>query len=85
MFWRIGKFATDAGKHIAAGSPKCPQAAIDERYRVCVACEEYDSGRGMCRVCECHCGRELKFLNKLAWADQTCPLLKWDEYDARAD
>ena len=33
----------------------------------------------MCNVCGCNINQKKQFFNKLAWADQKCPLGKWEE------
>ena len=37
----------------------------------------YDSQNSQCLVCGCNLSRKKIFMNKLAWADQECPLSKW--------
>lgn len=63
--------------HVQAGLPKSSQKQIDERYSICLSCERFDSVKSECKVCGCSISKKKKFLNKLAWADQECPLLKW--------
>ena len=76
---RAARFASAAVEHASKGFPKCSQEQVDERFAICNQCDELQEDQ--CGVCECYVGREVKFLNKLAWADQTCPLLKWKNVD----
>lgn len=71
-------------KHALAGVPTCTQAQIDERHAICKACELYrpdDENHevGVCTHAACGCSikRDAWFVNKLAWADQECPVGKW--------
>ena len=80
---RASKLARESARYVAGGMKKCSQEQVDSRFTVCAGCEYYtpsddivDSGE--CELCECNCNRDVKFLNKLAWKCQTCPLLKWD-------
>lgn len=68
---RAVNFAKSAVKHAAAGSPKAPQDVIDARLAICKACDKFDGNR--CTVCGCGCSAKAAYLNKLSWADQTCP------------
>ena len=63
--------------HVYAGFPKSSQKEIDERYEICIYCEKFNRVKSECGVCGCHLTRKKQFLNKLAWADQECPIGKW--------
>lgn len=63
--------------HIYAGFPKSTMDEILYRYSVCINCEKYDSIKSECKVCGCSIKQKSVFLNKLAWADQECPIGKW--------
>jgi hypothetical protein len=63
--------------HIYSGSPKSSQKEIDERYKICLSCDRFNGMREECMVCGCVIKNKRIFLNKLAWADQECPLGKW--------
>ena len=65
--------------HIQAGLPKSSKAQILERYAICLSCEKYNKERSECGVCGCLISNRKKFLNKLAWADQECPIGKWEK------
>ena len=72
---QIFNFTKAAIAHALRGSPTCSQLQIDERLAVCLECEDF-TGRH-CRHCGCKCSDVVKYLNKLAWADQECPIGKW--------
>jgi hypothetical protein len=74
---RIKTFIKSLLFHIYLGLPKTTQDEINYRYNICSDCEEYNELGSMCNVCGCGIGNKSKFLNKLAWADQECPLGKW--------
>ncbi len=80
---RAARLAREAASHASKGFPRCSQEQVDSRFKLCSGCEYYegDEEKGVCSLCECNCNKEVKFLNKLAWKDQVCPILKWDEID----
>lgn len=63
--------------HIYRGFPKCTQSQINYRYNICLDCESYDQNNKECLECGCNVNNKKIFMNKLAWADQQCPLNKW--------
>lgn len=63
--------------HIGAGLPKSTQQEIDERFAICSSCDSHSKSAQMCLECGCNINNKRIFLNKLAWADQQCPLNKW--------
>ena len=63
--------------HINRGMPKSTQEEIDYRYKICSSCDAFDIQNEECMMCGCNINRNKQFLNKLAWADQKCPLNKW--------
>ena len=76
---RFKNFTVSAIKHIAKGMPTCTQEEIDERLEICKGCKWFNGES--CRKCGCVCNNNKKFLNKLAWADQKCPLDKWGKIE----
>ena len=72
---KLKNFALSAIKHAVNGMPTCTQEEINERLEICKGCKWFRGGR--CAKCGCACGNNKKFLNKLAWADQKCPIGKW--------
>lgn len=65
--------------HIYAGFPKSTQQQINDRYNICLSCERFDHINKECMECGCNINNRKIFLNKLAWADQECPLGKWEK------
>lgn len=63
--------------HIYSGFPKATQDEINVRYGICLSCDSFDSQNSQCLECGCNLSNRKIFLNKLAWADQECPLYKW--------
>lgn len=74
---KIKTFIASLIFHIYSGFPKSTQQQIDSRYQICVSCEKFNTLKSECGVCGCAINRKKIFMNKLAWADQECPLQKW--------
>jgi hypothetical protein len=81
---RLANFTLASIAHVLRGSPTCSQEQIDQRHAICMGCELYipdPNNRlvGVCshKSCGCEVTRQDKFVSKLAWADQQCPLAKW--------
>lgn len=65
--------------HVSRGLPKSSLETIKTRYNICLSCSSYDCVNKQCLECGCNISNKKQFLNKLAWADQKCPLNKWDK------
>ena len=67
--------------HELKGRPQCTEDEINERFNICKNCEMFrsDGESGVCTHIKCGCNINKKqiYLNKLAWADQECPIKKW--------
>lgn len=74
---RLKTFLKSLLFHVQAGLPKSSKAQIQERLAICITCEKYNKKRSECMVCGCAISNKKIFLNKLAWADQECPIGKW--------
>lgn len=74
---KIRTFLKSLFWHISRGLPKSSISLINERYQICIACDRYDHKAQQCMECGCNINNKKMFLNKLAWADQECPLKKW--------
>lgn len=61
--------------HIGAGMPKASKNQISTRYNICISCDKFYQNQ--CLECGCNVNNKSVFMNKLAWADQKCPLNKW--------
>ena len=68
-------FAVATAKHVAAGMPTASDEVILERWPICQGCEFLKNDA--CSKCGCPVARDKKFVSKLAWADQSCPVGKW--------
>lgn len=78
---RLKTFIKSLFWHINRGLPKSTQSTINYRYNICIACDQFDKKNKQCSVCGCNINNKKTFLNKLAWADQQCPLNKWPRLD----
>jgi uncharacterized paraquat-inducible protein A len=77
-YYKIQTFLKSLLFHIYLGLPKANQAEIDYRYSICKSCDQYNEKNKECNQCGCAINQKKIFLNKLAWADQKCPLGKWE-------
>lgn len=68
-------FAIATAQHVAAGMPMASDEEIIRRHDICMACEFFKDNS--CSKCGCPVYRDKKFISKLAWADQSCPVGKW--------
>ena len=57
--------------------PKATEYQIWRRYEICTKCDKFE--KDTCLICGCNVNIKRVFLNKLAWADQECPLGKWNK------
>lgn len=64
-------------KHVFSGSERASQEEIDRRYEICKECPLFRDEICNHNSCGCNVSNKQKFLNKLAWKDQQCPLDKW--------
>ena len=78
LLLRLQVFLKSLLWHISRGLPKSSQETINKRYEICVRCDSYDRLNCICLECGCNLSNKKQFLNKLAWADQKCPLDKWN-------
>lgn len=81
---RLKNFSTALIAHELAGSPTCTQEQVDARHSICIGCEIYlpdkdNPAIGHCchETCGCPITQLGRYVSKLAWADQACPLGKW--------
>jgi hypothetical protein len=67
--------------HISLGLPKSDKKTIIDRWNICSSnsCGSFDAENSQCKECGCYLSDKSKFLNKLAWADQECPLNMWSK------
>jgi hypothetical protein len=77
MINKISTFLKSLFWHVYSGCPKSSQELIDQRYSICISCDDYDSQNKECLHCGCNINNKKIFMNKLAWRDQKCPINKW--------
>ena len=75
LLTKAANFATSAARHVAAGMPQATDEQVAARFAICQGCEHFD-GKA-CRKCGCPVVREKKFVSKLSWANESCPVGKW--------
>lgn len=81
MIYKISRFLYALFWHIVSGFPTCSQLEINERFNICIQCEHMDKQKSTCKICGCNLSKNKEFMNKLAWADQECPIQKWKPID----
>jgi hypothetical protein len=77
LLYKIKTFIKGLIWHAYAGFPKSSQQLINERHTICSGCEVFDTKNSQCLECGCNINTRKVFMNKLAWADQKCPIDKW--------
>ena len=75
VFGRIRHFFQALVKHARDWFRKCSRKEIAHRLSICQTCEKFTGTA--CSQCGCRVNLEKRFLNKLAWRSETCPLGKW--------
>lgn len=79
---KINRFLKSLIFHVYSGFPKSSQEQINSRYKICLSCDSFDKINSQCMECGCNINNKKIFMNKLAWADQECPLDKWGKENA---
>ena len=74
---RVLTFLKSLFWHVSLGMPKSTRSQINKRFEICSSCDMFDTKNSQCLICGCNINTKKIFLNKLAWADQKCPLNKW--------
>jgi len=77
LITKIKTFIKSLTWHIYSGMPKSSQKLINERYDICLSCNQFEGTKSICLVCGCNINNKRIFMNKLAWKDQKCPENKW--------
>ena len=62
-------------KHARDWFRKCSRKEIRQRLDICKTCDQITGSA--CAHCGCTLNLEKRFLNKLAWRSESCPLGKW--------
>jgi hypothetical protein len=75
LLTKAANFAASAAAHVAAGMPQATDEQVAARFAICQGCEHFD-GKA-CKKCGCPVVRAKKFLSKLSWAGESCPVGKW--------
>lgn len=74
---RLWHFTYALYRHVINGMPTCTEEQIQGRLDVCKECPLYTGTHCSHESCGCNINGMSKFLNKLAWADQVCPIGLW--------
>lgn len=76
---KVKNFAVSSAKHVASGMPMATDAEILRRHDICRGCEFLQENA--CLKCGCPVVRQKKFISKLSWANESCPIGKWGPAD----
>ena len=82
---KLFNFTKASINHAISGFQKASDEVVEERWAICQACELFilsSPGKATCGHDTCGCNlsglsTEDAAPNKLRWAEQECPLLKW--------
>lgn len=74
---KAANFTVAAIGHMLRGNPTCNQQEIDYRFSICQKCDFFTGIACADKRCGCNINDQIIYLNKLAWADQSCPQDKW--------
>ena len=80
---RLNNFGKALNEHIKMGQPVVNQEEVNNRLKHCHQCPLFKFNNnmvgGICthNSCGCNITDTVEFFNKLAWADQSCPIGKW--------
>lgn len=82
FIYKISRYLKEYARHVLNGKPESTERQIIDRFKICQGCEEYipqQINSGQCAECGCVINLlpASKGKNKLAWADEECPLGKW--------
>lgn len=72
---KIKNFANASIEHITSGMKLAEDSTILDRYKICQSCEFFE--KDTCTKCGCPLFSYKKYISKLSWADQACPVGKW--------
>jgi hypothetical protein len=75
---KIKNFTSSLYGHIKNNLELCPDKVIEERYQTCKACEFFENST--CSKCGCPLYRDRIYISKLAWANEQCPINKWQKF-----
>lgn len=74
---RVRSYREARERWIAAGRPVRTTEEMARLHEICTACEHFSGAS--CKLCGCAIHPSRKWLNKLSWATEHCPLdeAKW--------
>lgn len=78
---RIWRFLGALVTHLRRGAPRASQRVVAARAACCATCVYYDCHAARCRLCGCRASPRNELMNKLTWADQSCPIGRWRRVD----
>lgn len=65
-------------KHVSDGMKQRSQEEIEALLtNHCQQCNQYRDGVCLHKMCGCNVNKDRRFMNKLAWRSEHCPLGKW--------
>lgn len=74
---KIKNFSKASANHIISGMKLATDETIKNRYNICQNCEFFKNET--CSKCGCPLFSYKKYISKLSWSDQECPVGKWNK------
>lgn len=75
FYKKVSNFLYALIKHILGGAKRTSMSERQKRLDICKICEFFDGHS--CQQCGCPITQQAKFISKLDWANQHCPINKW--------
>ncbi len=72
---KMKNFARASVDHVKSGAKLASDSTIQNRYNECLRCEFFI--KESCSKCGCPIFAHKKYISKLSWAEQSCPVGKW--------
>lgn len=77
---KIKHFTESLYGHLQNNLELCPDSVIHERYEICKTCDFFENST--CSKCGCPLYRDRAYISKLAWANEQCPINKWQKFNS---
>lgn len=72
---KVQNFAGSVVSHVKAGMPRASEEEVARRFAICQTCPFLVDQT--CVKCGCPVIREKRFISKLSWANENCPVGHW--------
>ena len=79
---RAANYIASLAEHTANGQKTVPPEVRESRWKICEPCEHRNREHNACSLCGCSLKAGGLLGDKLDWAVSSCPVKKWDKWDA---